>query len=94
MREALRDHPQVGDIRGEGMLCAINVSERETRRSSDPARKLVPQIAATMLAQGRVFARAMPEGDIPGFAPPLCLTREEADNAVAATHRVVVAVLG
>ena len=27
----------------------------------------------------------MPQGDILGFAPPLCLTREEADRIVAAT---------
>ena len=36
----------------------------------------------------------MPQGDILGFAPPLCLTRTEADTVVAATVRAVGAVLG
>ncbi|AZQ68448.1 aspartate aminotransferase family protein [Silicimonas algicola] len=94
MREALADHPNVGEVRGEGMLCAVEfVEDRDTRRPFDPARKLVPQMAATLLAQDRVIARAMPQGDILGFAPPLCLTREEADKVVEATVRAVEATL-
>ena len=38
-----------------------------------------------MLERG-VIARAMPEGDIIGFAPPFSLTREEADEIVEATR--------
>ena len=47
-----------------------------------------------MMAQDKVIARAMPQGDIFGFAPPFCLSREEADVVVAATLRAVTAVLG
>jgi len=36
----------------------------------------------------------MPEGDILGFAPPLCLTREEADKIVGVAVEAVEAVLG
>lgn len=94
MREALGDHPNVGEIRGDGMLCAVEfVEDSATRRPFDPARKLVPQIAAAMLSQEKVIARAMPQGDILGFAPPLCLTREEADQVVSATLRTVKSVL-
>jgi L-2,4-diaminobutyrate transaminase len=31
----------------------------------------------------------MPQGDIIGFAPPLCLTRAEADQVVGATEQAV-----
>jgi L-2,4-diaminobutyrate transaminase len=94
MRAALEDHPNVGEVRGEGMLCAVEfVEDRATRRPCDPARKFVPQIAAAMLSQDRVIARAMPQSDILGFAPPLCLSREEADRVVASTLRAVEAVL-
>jgi len=41
-----------------------------------------------------VIARAMPQGDILGFAPPFCLTHAEADIVVAATVQAVGAVLG
>ena len=88
LRDALADHPNVGEVRGEGMLAAIEfVEDRETRRFFDPARKVGPRIAAELLA------RAMTQGDILGFAPPLCLTPAEADTIVAATAAAVAAVL-
>ena len=94
MREALGDHPHVGDIRGEGMLCAVEfVQDRDSRRFFDAADKIGPQISAALLAQDSVIARAMPQGDILGFAPPFCLSRSEADTVVAATKRAVETVL-
>ena len=45
-------------------------------------------VGASLLAEG-VVARALPQGDILGFAPPFCLNREEADRIVAALARVV-----
>lgn len=95
MTEALSDHPNVGDIRGEGMLCAVElVDDRDTRRFFDPARKIGPQVVSAMLAKDRVIARAMPQGDIIGFAPPFCLSREEADKVVAATAAAIRSTLG
>ena len=94
MAEALTDHPNVGDIRGEGMLCAVEfVEDKSSRTFFDPSKKIGPQVAAAMLAQDKVIARAMPQGDILGFAPPFCLSREEADTVVAATARAVRTVL-
>ena len=55
---------------------------------SGPAIVLVPK------PQDKVIARAMPQGDILGFAPPFCLTRQEADTVVAATVKAVKTVLG
>ena len=75
MRDALARQPIVGEVRGEGMLCAVElVEDRDERRFFDPAKKVGPQAAAALLKRG-VIARAMPQGDILGFAPPLCLTR-------------------
>ncbi|MFK7993629.1 MAG: aspartate aminotransferase family protein [Granulosicoccus sp.] len=86
MKNALSGHPHVGDIRGEGMLCAVElVKQKEELRFFDTKQKIGPSIAASMLSRG-VIARAMPQGDIIGFAPPLCLTEQEADLIVAATH--------
>ncbi len=95
MRDALSDHANVGDVRGEGMLCAVEfVKEKDGRKFFDAADKIGPQVSAALLAQDQVIARAMPQGDILGFAPPFCLTREEADTVVAATLRAVTTVLG
>ncbi|WP_299881641.1 aspartate aminotransferase family protein [uncultured Sulfitobacter sp.] len=95
MRAALADHPHVGDVRGAGMLCAVEfVQDKSDRVFYDPAAKIGPQIAATLLEQDQIIARAMPQGDILGFAPPFCLSGQEADLIVAAVTRAVKAVLG
>lgn len=89
MREALADHRIVGEVRGEGMLCAVElVADKAARRHFDPAQKVGPQAAAALLKRG-VIGRAMPQGDIIGFAPPLCLSKAEADIIVAATREAV-----
>jgi L-2,4-diaminobutyrate transaminase len=95
MKEALGDHPNVGDVRGEGMLCAVEfVKDKDSRIFFDPADKIGPQISAKLLEQDSVIARAMPQGDILGFAPPFCLSKAEVDSIVVATLRAVKAVLG
>ncbi|OIQ26813.1 MAG: hypothetical protein BM562_16360 [Alphaproteobacteria bacterium MedPE-SWcel] len=95
MAEALAAHPNVGDIRGEGMLCAVEfVKDKDSRIFFDAADKIGPQISAKLLEQDKIIARAMPQGDILGFAPPFCLSREEADRVVAGTLRAVTSVLG
>src|SRR5690606_4903834 len=92
MKDALGDHAKVGEVRGEGLLTAIEfVEDRATRKFFDSSRTIGAAVAAALLQRG-VIARAMPQGDILGFAPPLCLTREEADIIVDATGEAVDAV--
>ena len=94
MRTALSEHAHVGEVRGDGMLCAVElVEDRDTRTFFDPAKKITPQIVAAMARRG-VIARAMPQGDIIGYAPPLCLSREEADTVVRVTTEAIKEVLG
>jgi L-2,4-diaminobutyrate transaminase len=92
--DAVGGNPIVGDVRGEGLLAAVEfVADRDDRVFFDPALKVGPQIAAALLKRG-VIARAMPQGDILGFAPPLCLTRTEADLIVQATAEAIDEVAG
>jgi L-2,4-diaminobutyrate transaminase len=80
LRDRLGGQPHVGEVRGEGLLCAVElVEDAAARRFFDPARKVGAAVVAGMAARG-VIARAMPEGDIVGLAPPLCLSRAEADR--------------
>jgi L-2,4-diaminobutyrate transaminase len=95
MRDALADHRNVGDVRGDGMICAVEfVRDKDSRVFFDAADKIGPQISAKLLEQDKIIARAMPQGDILGFAPSFCLTKSEADQVVAGTIRAVKAVLG
>ncbi len=92
MRDRLGDHPHVGEIRGEGLLMAVEfVADRAERRFFDADEKVGARVVAALLAEG-VISRAMPEGDIAGFAPPLCLTRAEADHIVDRMGKAVDAV--
>ncbi len=95
MAEAVGDHPNVGEVRGEGMLCAVElVADRDTRAGFDaPLGATSGKVGAAMLRRG-VIARAMPQGDILGFAPPLCLTEAEADTIAEATREAIAEVLG
>ncbi|MEM7222219.1 MAG: aspartate aminotransferase family protein [Pseudomonadota bacterium] len=82
LSETFEDHPLVGDVRGEGLLAALEfVQDKASRTLFDPGLKVGPQIAAAAAARG-LIARAMPQGDILGFAPPLCITRDEVDQLV------------
>ncbi|KZL06544.1 aspartate aminotransferase family protein [Pseudovibrio sp. Ad26] len=95
LKEALGGHANVGDVRGEGLLCAVEfVKDRDDHSFFEASDKIGAQISAALLSQDAIIARAMPQGDILGFAPPFCLTHEEADTVVAATVRAVKAVLG
>jgi L-2,4-diaminobutyrate transaminase len=92
MAEAMSGQRIVGEVRGEGMLAAVEVvADRDDAVLFDPALKVGARLSAAMLRRG-VISRAMPQGDILGFAPPLCLTREEADVVVDATLGAVKAV--
>jgi L-2,4-diaminobutyrate transaminase len=89
LTEAVGSNRFVGEVRGEGLMAAVEfVRDRDDRVFFDVSEKVGPRITAALLEQG-VIGRAMPQGDILGFAPPLCLTKEEADIIVAATKKAV-----
>ncbi|WP_108260160.1 aspartate aminotransferase family protein [Mangrovicoccus ximenensis] len=84
----LADHPLVGDVRGRGMLAAVElVTDKE---------KKTPLPAAVQPAT-RLFDRAWEKGliirsfaqGIFGYAPPLCCTPEEIDAIVERTRAVL-----
>jgi L-2,4-diaminobutyrate transaminase len=89
MKLALSGHENIGDIRGEGLLCAVELVEnRKDHHFFDPSKKVAATIVGQMLKQG-VIARAMPQGDIIGFAPPLCITKDEVDKVILVTKNAV-----
>jgi len=89
MSTALAGHPMVGEVRGIGLMAAVEfVEDKANKTAFDPAKKVGPTVSAKCLENGMI-ARAMPHGDILGFAPPLVLTKAEADKIVDITKRSV-----
>jgi L-2,4-diaminobutyrate transaminase len=89
LHESFDEHPHVGEVRGVGLLAALEfVADRESRRTFDPTDKVAIRIAAACLDEGLV-ARAMPQSDTLGFAPPLIVTRNDIDTIVTKTEAAV-----
>lgn len=89
LTQALGQHPIVGEVRGVGMLAAVEfVKDRDARTRFDPSLKVGARLSAAARGRG-LITRAMPHGDILGFAPPLVLTSEDAEQIVAITKAAV-----
>jgi L-2,4-diaminobutyrate transaminase len=89
MHAVFDSHPLVGEVRGAGMLAALEfMADRQGRRPFDPALKVGPRVSAAAFQRG-LIARAMPHGDILGFAPPLVATRADVDEIVRLTKAAV-----
>jgi L-2,4-diaminobutyrate transaminase len=72
----------VGEVRGVGLLGAVEfVADRKTKRPFDPDLKIGVRISRAARDRG-LIARAMPHGDILGFAPPLVVSEIEIDEIV------------
>jgi len=89
LKDAFGDHPMIGEVRGVGLMAAIEfVADRKKKERFDASRKIGAAVSAACLDEG-LIARAMPHGDILGFAPPLIITRNEIDDLVAMARRAV-----
>jgi 4-aminobutyrate--pyruvate transaminase len=79
LRRRFAGHELVGEIRGVGMIAAMElVADRDTRRSFDPKQKVVGRLAK-LCEQHGVIARGLP-GDSLAFSPPLIMTTAEIDE--------------
>jgi 4-aminobutyrate--pyruvate transaminase len=79
LRSRFADHPLVGEIRGVGLIGAVEfVSNKETRANFDPAVKIAPRLVKIAEGHGLIM-RALP-GDGIAFSPPLIITAEEVND--------------
>ncbi|MEL6801648.1 MAG: aminotransferase class III-fold pyridoxal phosphate-dependent enzyme [Pseudomonadota bacterium] len=88
LTDRLADHRHVAEVRGVGLLAAVEFMKDPAGGEWFPPMSIGPQIVTEMTRLG-VMARAMPEGNIVGLAPPLCITTEEVDQVVEALGQAV-----
>ncbi len=92
LHEAMDGQPNVADIRGVGLMAAVEFAEDPADRKWFAPMTVGPKIAEAMTRRG-VIARAMPEANTIGFAPPLCIAPDEiktvAQTLRAATDEVL-----
>ncbi|MGO6817133.1 aspartate aminotransferase family protein [Rhizobium brockwellii] len=83
--ESLRDHPLVGDVRGRGMLAAVElvvdkVNKTPLPASAEPSRRIFDRAW-----ENGLVIRAFGNGVL-GYAPPLCCSETEIDAIVERTR--------
>lgn len=92
LRTEFAGHPIVGEVRGVGLMAAIEfVAGPAEKTRFDAGIKVGAKVSAACLERGMI-ARAMPHGDILGFSPPLVINRDEIDLIVQIARQAVDAV--
>ena len=92
LHAGLADHPNVGDIRGLGLMCAVElVADREGKRRYPAADKIGARVAAAAMERG-LFSRSL--GDVFYVAPPFVIDSAQLQQVVDATVAAVEAVVG
>jgi L-2,4-diaminobutyrate transaminase len=80
---AFADHPLVGEIRGFGLIGAVEfVVAKEPPQAFDPKLTVAARVAKKALARG-VLTRALPNADAVAFSPPLIIGESEIETLVS-----------
>ena len=92
LRRALSDHPRVGDIRGKGLMCAVEyVQDKPTKQEFPPPEAIGARIHAEAQRRGLVTRL---RGDVFLLAPPYVTSDQQLDRIVEILHDATQAVLG
>ncbi|MTH64289.1 aminotransferase class III-fold pyridoxal phosphate-dependent enzyme [Paracoccus shanxieyensis] len=86
--QSLADHPLVGDVRGRGMLAAVELVVDKDKKTPLPAAAAAATRVFDRAWQNGLVVRAFAQGVI-GYAPPLCCSESEIDAIVARTRKVL-----
>jgi len=88
---SLLDFPAVGEVRGLGLMVAVElVADRATKAAFDPAKNVIGRVRKELEARG-LFTRVV--RDIILLAPPLVITEAQVDRIVQILREGIRAVL-
>jgi 4-aminobutyrate--pyruvate transaminase len=84
----LGEHPLVGDVRGVGLIGALElVADKETREPFPPTRMVGVHAAARAQEHGAIVRAMM--GDALAFAPPLIIDEATIDDVLARVQKAL-----
>jgi adenosylmethionine-8-amino-7-oxononanoate aminotransferase len=99
LASALDEHPHVGDVRGLGLMVAVElVADRATRAPFARAERVTERIVAAARERGLLLYSSTgcadgTDGDLVMLGPPFVITDEQIDQAVATVAAAVAASL-
>lgn len=77
----LADHPLVGEVRGVGLIAAVELVQNKATRSPFPAQQAVGAQVAARCEEHGLILRAL--GDSIAICPPLIITTDQVDELVS-----------
>jgi L-2,4-diaminobutyrate transaminase len=92
LRETFGAHPLVGEIRGRGLIGAVEfVADKAAPRAFDPKLGVAARVVKEARLRG-VITRALPNTDSIAFSPPFVISDGELAEMIAHTREAVDAV--
>jgi adenosylmethionine-8-amino-7-oxononanoate aminotransferase len=86
-----KKHPNVGDVRQVGMMCAIELVEDKERKSSfDPSRKIGASLCRETRNHGVILR---PLSDVLVIMPPFCIDSDQIDRIFYAIEKSIAKIL-
>jgi len=86
--QSLKDHPLVGDVRGRGMLAAIELVTDKQRKTPLPAAAEPARRIFDRAWKNGLVIRTFPTGVL-GYAPPLCCSDSDIEAIIERTARTL-----
>lgn len=87
LHKAFDDHPLVGEVRGLGLIGAVEfVATQDPVRAFEPRQAIGQRVAKRCLELG-LITRALPLADTIAFSPPFVVSEGELDEMVAIARR-------
>ncbi len=91
LRELQARYPQLGDVRGRGLLIGAEVVRDAGLRAADA--KTAEAVQLALLGRGFVVGMCGREHNVLKINPPLCVTADDADQLLQATEESLAEVL-
>ncbi|MBE04672.1 MAG: aspartate aminotransferase family protein [Gammaproteobacteria bacterium] len=92
--ERLADHPNIGEIRGEGLMIGIEYAAGADSKEAPNMTPLAHKQVAIAAQERGLLTRALPFLQVNNFSPPLTFTKSDADESVEIFAESVESVFG
>jgi adenosylmethionine-8-amino-7-oxononanoate aminotransferase len=86
--ESLKEHPLVGEVRGRGMLAAVELVTDKAAKTPLPAEAAPARRVFDRAWDNGLIIRAFANGVL-GYAPPLCCTEADIDAIIERTKKTL-----